>query len=72
MSRRGWWYQVSHDEYPETKKSYGSSIATNWRPKFVFTARTEGEKKIKLQDKCPNCGRTYWIDKGCLGCGYPD
>jgi hypothetical protein len=40
MGRRGWWYEVSRDEYEETKKSYGSDI-------YALDTRLKGSTEDK-------------------------
>jgi len=72
MPKTGWWHQVSQNDYPETKKSYGDARAVNWRPESLGTMPQGEGRKAKVEDICPNCGRTYWVDKGCPRCGYPD
>lgn len=72
MGKRGWWSQLQSDEYPETITNYGDAAAANWRPEAYEYPKGEIVEPLQLTEKCPNCGHTYWTDKNCNNCGYPD
>ncbi len=66
MGKKGWWEQVSQDDYPETQKSYGQDMkALNGER---LTKTPDNYVKTSLQEKCPECGKMFWIDKGCSFC----
>jgi hypothetical protein len=46
MGRRGWWYEVSRDEYEETNRYYGSDI-------YALDARLKGSTEEKQPPSSP-------------------
>lgn len=73
MGKKGWWDQIQNDDYPETQTNYGDHRAANWKPQGNIKSSKTSENepiKIKLEEECRNCRRTYWIDKGCYHFGY--
>jgi len=71
MGKKGWWQQIQSDDYPETITNYGDFRAVNWRPQDNINQDViSKDEPIKLQENCPKCKRTYWIDRGCYNCGY--
>lgn len=63
MGKAGWWHQVSKNDYPETKKSYGQGMRALKGERLTKTS--DKCEKTSLQETCPECGKTYWVEKGC-------
>jgi hypothetical protein len=66
--KKGWWQQLQDDDYPETQTDYGQDLEALHGIRGKSSDADNGYKEIKLQEKCPQCGKLYWIDKGCENC----
>jgi ssDNA-binding Zn-finger/Zn-ribbon topoisomerase 1 len=66
MGKTGWRKQLFGDDYPETKTNYGQDLRALEGEKLTKTP--DKHERISLQKKCPDCGKMFWVDKGCTYC----
>lgn len=71
MGKKGWWQQIQSGDYPETQTNYGQDLKALDGFRGDRPIADQNKETKKLQEKCPQCGKLYWVDKNiCNNCGY--
>jgi hypothetical protein len=70
MSKTGWNYQLFKDDYSSTQTSYGQDVKALHGERLSKTP--DEQERSSPQEKCPGCGKLYWIATECKICKKMD